>query len=456
MTMRKTLAFRPRSAAALVMITSCTFAVTACGIDDGKDGSAASASSPASGDRWNDATMSYPVPERWDADSVATVLESSMIGAGVDGGPGVVADGALFVGAELNSVKRSADGEAVNILKAMPLKDTSVEQQDYRLEMFTRDSTEYVALWRKGVPESNDERRLGDENSSDTRVFLSVWDAEGTPVFDGPLDGATEPGGVVAGLAIAPGDYRDSGNSVFDPLTGLPVDDETAGYDTTGHSVSNFSTKLGADDIRITRGGFYDHDYGNDAWRARDLVDAGERDSVTYRGIIGDYAFFEGDGRGNGFAGSSARENSFIVSIPHGEISHRSEDTCTQPILNNGPTGADNVPARSLISPDGTKVVQKEYMFDATADVFTCDEIRGGFEPLVVLDDGTVYGYGEQGSGDSATRVAASMKIGDEEALKEDGCLPFHVDVEGRGWFADSVSTDQGTENVVFVLNPSK
>jgi hypothetical protein len=54
--------------------------------------------------------------------------------------------------AELNSVKRSADGEPVKILQATPLKDTSVEQKDYRLEEFTRDNTDYVALWRKGLP----------------------------------------------------------------------------------------------------------------------------------------------------------------------------------------------------------------------------------------------------------------------------------------------------------------
>jgi hypothetical protein len=39
-------------------------------------------------------------------------------------------------------VKRSADGEAVKILQATPLKDTSVEQKDYRLEEFTRDNTD--------------------------------------------------------------------------------------------------------------------------------------------------------------------------------------------------------------------------------------------------------------------------------------------------------------------------
>jgi hypothetical protein len=48
------------------------------------------------------------------------------------------------------------------------------------------------------------------------------------------------------------------------------------------------------------------------------------------------------------------------------------------------------------------------------------------------------------------------MKTGDEEALKEDGYLPLYVDEDGRGRFSDTVSTDRGTENVVFVLKPTE
>lgn len=47
------------------------------------------------------------------------------------------------------------------------------------------------------------------------------------------------------------------------------------------------------------------------------------------------------------------------------------------------------------------------------------------------------------------------MKIGDDEALVEDGRLPFHVDGDGRGWFATSVDTDEGTETYVVVADPA-
>ena len=95
-------------------------------------------------------------------------------------------------------------------------------------------------------------------------------------------------------------------------------------------------------------------------------------------------------------------------------------------------------------------------MIDGSEGNFTCDkDRRGGFEPRLVLDDGTVYGYGSRGSGDDEDQVAASMKIGDDETLMEDGLLPFHVDGDGRGWFATSVDTDEGTETYVVVADPT-
>lgn len=448
--MRSPLRYCPRGTLAAVLAGSLLFTAAAC--DSGERSAGVSSPEQQDSSPAPDFTLSYDIPERWDPDSVAMVLESSMIGGGVNASGAVVAD-ALYVGEGLNQVKRStADG--TELLDVEPLKQNAA-QQDYRIDTFTRQGTDYVALWRKGVPESNDSRRLGDETSSDARVFLSVWDADGSPVFDGPLEGVDEIARIHAGLV----EYR---GDTLDPLTGEPVDDGDQGDDDGdsptvvgyGSDASEPLTKTlvpTSDEIGSMMG-LKDSRYGTDTWTQDDLPGSGGSGRAEFDTLIGDYAVFSvtGGKPANESTGSGSTRETVAVDISDGTVVARTEDDCSAGFVSDDDK-------RLAVSPDGRVVTYAQYLIDAGNGILSCQQSRrGNFEPRIVLDDGTVYGYGERGSGDDATQVAASMKIGDEEALMEQGTLPIHVDDQGRGWFADSVNHSRGTDTVVAVVEPAK
>lgn len=466
-------ASRVRRCCAALLTGSLVLTASACG-GDGADGPDDTTPTAAAAETGTDFSLSYDVPERWDADSVTAVLESSMIGGGVNG-RSVVADGALFVGEGLNQVKRATE-EGTELLDVTPLKSSSVEQQDFRMEGFRRNDTDFVALWRQGVPESNDSRRLGDENDADREVFLTVLDSSGEIRFDGALDGATEPGYVAGGLAKAPGETSRQ-LLAYDPLTGESVSGDggdgedpwsnepgppvttVAGYDTRGNEVTTVTSRLPTSDARLSRGEFNDYDHHANGWSSRDVLDAGDKDTVHFAGVAGDYAFFRLKRERPPF-GTEVDEDlpdKFVVHIPDGTVAYSGNEDC----LDNRttrlePDVGDSTRRAAFTSADQSVIVRGRLMFDADRSLLTCEEVRGDFAPYVVLDDGTVYGYGEQGSGDGAQQVAASMQVGDEEALMEQGSLPIHVDADGRGWFADAVNHSNGTDTVVAVVEPAE
>ncbi|MGP9760453.1 hypothetical protein [Corynebacterium sp. AOP12-C2-36] len=439
-------ASRVRRCCAALLTGSLVLTASACG-GDGADGPDDTTPTAAAAETGTDFSLSYDVPERWDADSVTAVLESSMIGGGVESSGAVVGD-ALYVGEGLNQVKRSTE-EDTELLDVTPLKQSSAGQQDYRIDSFSRQGADYVALWRKGVAESNDSRRLGDETSADAQVFLSVWDEEGSSVYDDVLDGVNQIGEVHAGL------IHDS-SDVYDPLTGDTMSDgdagndaddgpseEVVGYGATASAPLVEYRTPGQDDLSKLLN-HADLDYGTDEWKTSELLTLPERGRFSFETVIGDYAVFAVQDELFSVEGLTA------VDISSGEVAARTDDSCSTSVYFD-----DDQPV--LSSPDGSTVVYGEYMVDADEGIFSCQKSRrGGFEPRIVLDDGTVYGYGEQGSGDGAQQVAASMQVGDEEALMEQGSLPIHVDADGRGWFADAVNHSNGTDTVVAVVEPAE
>lgn len=398
--------------------------IASCSSDDDsptEDGTTSTISSTTA--HADDIEISYDVPEQWDKKSVSEIVESTMIGGGLDGGGGAVSDGVLFVGKELNQVQRSTqDGKQA--LDVTPLKDETVAQDGYLLESFSRAGEEYVALWRQGVPESHDDRRLGDESSSDTDVYLAVWDGAGEKVFDDPLPTVGSIGSIHSGLIYDNGD-------LIDPLNGDTV------FTHTGRA---FGENDDDRNLFLSKPG---HGHGTDSWNSVEVIQPSNKQVVYLETIMGNYAVFSVVAEGHSL------DEMIAIDIETGEIAARGDDRCS--FGNN-----DNLRQPVQSSSDGKKVVSGEYMIDGSEGTFTCDkDRRGGFEPRLVLDDGTVYGYGFRGSGDDEDQVAASMKIGDDEALVEDGLLPFHVDGDGRGWFATSVDTDEGTETYVVVADPT-
>lgn len=475
--MRSPLRSCPRGPLAAVLAGSLLFTAAACDSGDNGDNDSGERSAGGSSPEQQDSspapdfTLSYDIPERWDPDSVAMVLESSMIGGGVNAS-GVVAGEALFVGENLNQVKRST-AEGSEVLDITPLKSSSVQQEDFRMEGFTRDESDYVALWRRGVPESNDSRRLGDENEADDAVFLTVLDDTGAVEFDGALAGAAAPGHITGGVAQTP-NRSTGGPLTFDPLTGEnlnkgnseqdDVDQRTSGpvstvvgYDTHGKALTMVSTPTATSSSKYSIESAAVNHFQTDDWSTEDLLNLEKNDWVELQGIAGDYAFFWLAHNANMWDEDKGREREFAIHIPDGEIVYSGEDKCFNHSENPvAPDTHDSDEKTAALSPDGSKVVRKGFMFDGDGPSMACDTIRGNFEPRIVLDDGTVYGYGERGSGDDATQVAASMKIGDEEALMEQGTLPIHVDDQGRGWFADSVNHSRGTDTVVAVVEPAE
>lgn len=443
--MRTPLRSRSRGTLAAFLAGALVFTVTACSDNNADDDDSAAGSSHEQQEKHPapDFSLSYDIPERWDPESVALVLESSMIGGGINGRGGAVAGDSLFVGNGLNEVKRSSPS-GTELIDVTPLKQESAAQEDFHLETFSREGSDYVALWRKGVAESNDERRLGDESSTDSQIYFSVWDAEGNTVYDGALDGVDQIEHVHAGLITHRGD-------AIDPLTAAPVEGDAV--DGTTHTVVGYGASAAAplvkketpkdDDLsRLLNAS--DVDYGTDDWNASDVLTLPERGRFSFETIMGDYAIFSVQDE------LFSVEEMAAIDIEDGEIVSRTEDQCSTSTYFD-----DDNPV--LTSANGTKTAYGEYMVDADNAIFSCQKNRrGGFAPYIVLDDGTVYGYGEQSSGDSSREVAASMKIGDDEALSEQGRLPIHVDDQGRGWFADSVNHNNGTDTVVAVVEPAE
>lgn len=442
--MRTPLRSRSRGTLAAFLAGALVFTVTACSDNNSDDDDSAAGSSHEQQENHPapDFSLSYDIPERWDPESVALVLESSMIGGGVDSSGAVVGD-ALYVGEGLNQVKRST-GDGTTLLDVTPLKQNAA-QQDYRIDSFSREGTDYVALWRKGVPESNDSRRLGDETSSDAEVFLAVWDADGSSVFDGPLDGVDEIARIHAGLV----EYR---GDTLDPLTGELVHDSdngdgdsptVVGYGASASEPLMKTLVPSTDDIGSMMG-MNDSLYETDSWTQDDLLNSADSGRAEFNTLIGDYAVFSIS------EGPSSPAETVAVDISDGDIVARTEDDCSAGFI------ADD-DKRLSVSTDGSTVSYAQYLIDADNGILSCQQSRrGDFTPRIALDDGTVYGYGEQGSGDNATQVAASMQVGDEEALMEQGRLPLHVDDQGRGWFADSVNHNNGTDTVVAVVEPAE
>ncbi|MGO1992103.1 MAG: hypothetical protein ACTH2Y_09795 [Corynebacterium sp.] len=128
-------ASRVRRCCAALLTGSLVLTASACG-GDGADGPDDTTPTAAAAETGTDFSLSYDVPERWDADSVTAVLESSMIGGGVESSGAVVGD-ALYVGEGLNQVKRSTE-EDTELLDVTPLKQSSAGQQDYRIDSFSR------------------------------------------------------------------------------------------------------------------------------------------------------------------------------------------------------------------------------------------------------------------------------------------------------------------------------
>ena len=446
----------PHRFLAPIVTSAVALTIASCSSDDAsptEDGTTSTISSTTA--HADDIEISYDVPERWDKKSVSEILESTMIGGGLDGGGGAVADGALFVGKELNQVQRSTqDGKQA--LDVTPLKDETVAQDGHLLESFSRAGEEYVALWRQGVPESNDDRRLGDESSSDSDVYLAVWDGAGEKVFDDPLPTVGSIGSIHSGLICDNGDLIDplNGDTVFtDTGRAFGENDDEDDEDDEDDAIVGYGSdspdpllRMKAprnDDDRNLFLSKPDYEHGTDSWNSVEVTQPSNKQVVYLETIMGNYAVFSVVAEGYSL------DEMIAIDIETGEIAARGDDRCS--FGNN-----ENLRQPVQSSSDGKKVVSGEYMIDGSEGTFTCDkDRRGRFEPRLVLDDGTVYGYGSRGSGDDEDQVAASMKIGDDEALMEDGLLPFHVDGDGRGWFATSVDTDEGTETYVVVADPT-
>lgn len=428
-------ASRARRCCAALLTGSLVLTASACGGDSGPGPTAAVAETST------DFSLSYDVPERWDADSVTAVLESSMIGGGV-GSSGAVVGDALYVGEGLNQIKRSTE-EDTELLDVTPLKQSSAGQQDYRIDSFSRQGSDYVALWRKGVAESNDSRRLGDETSADAQVFLSVWDEEGSTVFDGPLDGVDAIARIHAGLIEYRGDTLDPLNG--EPVRGSSEDEDTptvVGYGATASEPLRTTPVPSKNEISARMGMTQDH-YGTDSWSQDDLVANPDEDKVDFKILMGDYAVFT-------VSSDGSSTESVAVDISDGDIVARTDGDCSASFVPDDDK-------RLVVSADGNTAAYAQFLVDADSSILSCQHSRrGDFEPRVVLDDGTVYGYGEQGSGDGTQQVAASMQVGDDEALMEQGSLPIHVDADGRGWFADAVNHRNGTDTVVAVVEPAE
>jgi hypothetical protein len=187
-----------------------------------------------------------------------------------------------------------------------------------------------------------------------------VWDAEGTRVFDGPLDGATDVGG--------------SSPSLTDPLTGsvVPLGGEDAGkegdlvgYDTQGTTVNRCSTELDNNGTRISLTGiFHEQDSGNENWRARDLVGVGDTDLLDDVGIAGDFAFFTMRGVLSRTEPDGTPTRSYVVHIPDGKLVHEPDESC-----------GSLRPDQAVTSLDNSKVVSGNTMYDSTDDVLTCDSL---------------------------------------------------------------------------------